>query len=171
MRYFITGATGFVGSHLAEACIAKGHTVCTLARAQSDVSILEKLGVTIQRGDLTEADSIPAALNGADVVVHCAAKVGDWGPVEEYRKVNVDGLRNLLEACRTAKLTRFVHISSLGVYPACNHYGTDENAPLPASHIDGYTQTKVEAEQLVLEYHRQHQVPVVTLRPGFIYGP
>ena len=171
MRYFITGASGFVGSHLAEACVKRGDSVSTLARPQSDVAMLEKLGVAIHRGDLTESATIPPALAGADVVVHCAAKVGDWGPVEEYRRVNVEGLRNLLEACRTQKLARVVHLSSLGVYPARNHYGTDENAPLPPSHIDGYTQTKVEAEQLALDYQRQHRLPVVVLRPGFIYGP
>src|SRR5262249_48256647 len=66
---------------------------------------------------------------------------------------------------------RFVHLSSLGVYEARHHYGTDESAPLPESHIDGYTQTKVESEKLALQYQREHGVPVVVLRPGFIYGP
>src|SRR5262249_3583099 len=95
-------------------------------------------------------------------VLHCAGKVGDWGPVEEYRAVNVEALRGLLDACRAQPPRRFVHFSSLGVYAARHHHGTDENEPLPAHHIDGYTQTKVESEQLV---------PVVVLRPGFIYGP
>jgi nucleoside-diphosphate-sugar epimerase len=110
-------------------------------------------------------------LNGAKVVVHCAAKVGDWGPVEEYREVNVGALRGLLEACKGKNLERFVHMSSLGVYAARHHYGTDESDPLPEQHMDGYTQTKVEAEKLVFEYHRAHNIPVVVLRPGFVYGP
>ena len=126
---------------------------------------------TLIRGDLTDSAAIREALQGVEVVFHCAAKVGDWGPVEEYRTVNVEALRGLLDACREQPLQRFVHFSSLGVYAARHHYGTDENEPLPAHHIDGYTQTKVEAEQLALSYHRQHQLPVVVLRPGFIYGP
>ena len=77
----------------------------------------------------------------------------------------------MLDACVGRPLRRFVHMSSLGVYAARHHYGTDESEPLPAQHMDGYTQTKVESEQLVLQYHRQHGVPVVVLRPGFIYGP
>ncbi len=89
-------------------------------------------------------------------MLHCAAKVGDWGPVEEYRAVNVEALRGLLDACRNQPLKRFVHFSSLGVYAARHHHGTDETEPLPAHHIDGYTQTKVESEQLVLSYHREH---------------
>jgi nucleoside-diphosphate-sugar epimerase len=123
------------------------------------------------RGDLTDADAVRQALEGVEVVLHCAAKVGDRGPVEEYRAVNVEALRGLLGACRAVPLRRFVHFSSLGVYAARHHYGTDENEPLPAHHIDGYTQTKVESEQLVMRYHREHRLPAVVLRPGFIYGP
>jgi len=80
-------------------------------------------------------------------------------------------LRCLLEVCRGRPLQRFVHLSTLGVYEARHHHGTDESASLPEAHIDSYTQTKVESEQLALRYQREHGVPVVVLRPGFIYGP
>ena len=169
--YFITGATGFVGSHVAEACAAKGIVVRTLARPSSDTALLEKLGATILRGELGDRDLLRRGLEGADVVVHCAAKVGDWGPVEEYRAINVEALRGLLDACKGRPLKRFVHLSSLGVYAARHHYGTDESEPLPAQHMDGYTQTKVEAENLARAYQRHHGLPIVVLRPGFIYGP
>jgi nucleoside-diphosphate-sugar epimerase len=167
----ITGTTGFVGSHVMEACVAQGIKVRALVRARSDTRLLEKLGVALVRGELTDAAAIGEAVAGVEAVVHCAAKVGDWGPVEAYRAVNVDALRQLLDACAGRPLARFVHISSLGVYPARHHYGSDENEPLPERHIDSYTQTKVEAERLVLDYHRKHGLPVVVLRPGFIYGP
>lgn len=170
-HYFITGATGFAGGHLAEACHARGIAVSTVARRGSDTQLLEKLGITIHRGDLTDALVIQKALDGADAVIHCAAKVGDAGPVEEYRAVNVEALRSLLDACKGQPVKRFVHLSSLGVYEARHHHGTDESEPLPAAHIDGYTTTKVEAEKLALQYHREHGVTVVVLRPGFIYGP
>ncbi len=167
----ITGATGFVGSHLAEAALERGLSVRALARAGADTRLLQEKGAVVCRGDLAGAESLPPALDGVDVVFHCAARVGDWGPAEEYRAVNVEGLRNLLEACRGRPLRRFVHFSSLGVYAARHHHGTDETEPLPRRHIDGYTQSKVEAEQLAFAYYRDHQVPVVVLRPGFIYGP
>jgi 2-alkyl-3-oxoalkanoate reductase len=170
-RYLITGATGFVGGHLAEACAARGLGVSTIARPGSNTALLERLGATIHRGDLTDPMVVQKALDGADVVVHCAAKVGDWGPVEDYRAVNVEGLRGLLAACQGWPLERFVQMSSLGVYAARHHYGTDETVPPPARHVDGYTQTKVEGEALALQYHREHGVPVVVLRPGFVYGP
>ncbi len=169
--FLVTGATGFVGSHVAEALAARGDAVRTLARESSDTALLQKLGATIIRGDLTSADAVKRAAEGADAVIHCGAKVGDWGHVDEYRKVNVEGLRHLLDAVCGRPLDRFVLVSTLGVYAARHHYGTDETEPLPESHIDGYTQSKVEAERLALEYHRRQQVPVTVLRPGFIYGP
>src|SRR6516225_5296753 len=133
----ITGATGFVGGHLAEACVARGMQVGALARPGSDVTLLEKLGVTLHRGDLIDSTTIRQAVDGVDAVIHCAAKVGDWGPVEEYRAVNVEALRKLLDVCTGRSLQRFVHLSSLGVYPPRNHYGTDEGQPLPVNHMDG----------------------------------
>jgi nucleoside-diphosphate-sugar epimerase len=167
----ITGATGFVGSHLVEACASRGWTVRALVRAGSDVALLERIGATVVRGDMTDGEALRNALEGVDVVFHCAAKVGDWGPVEDFRAINVEGLRKLLDACRGRPLRRFVHFSTLGVYAARHHHGTDETEPLPQRHVDGYTQSKVEAEALALSYQREHGVPVVVLRPGFIYGP
>ena len=169
--YFVTGGTGFVGSHVAERARQSGHAVRCLARPSSDTAFLKSIGADIVPGDLTDRDVLAKALDGVDVVVHSAAKVGDWGPVDEYRQVNVEGLRHLLDAVKGKPLQRFVHVSSLGVYEARHHHGTDEREPLPEHHIDGYTQSKVEAEKLALEYHRLHQVPVAVVRPGFIYGP
>jgi len=82
-----------------------------------------------------------------------------------------DHYHQYLDAVRGTPLTRFVQVSSLGVYAARHHYGTDESEPLPASHIDGYTQSKVECEALALEEYRKHGTPVTVVRPGFIYGP
>jgi nucleoside-diphosphate-sugar epimerase len=167
----ITGATGFVGGHLAEACAARRMNVHAIVRPGSNTKLLDELGVTLHRGDLGDPGVIRQALEGVEVVLHCAAKVGDWGPVEEYRAVNIDALRRLLDACKGRAMERFVHMSSLGVYAARHHHGTDESEPLPLNHMDGYTQSKVEAERLALEYERGLGVPVVVLRPGFVYGP
>jgi nucleoside-diphosphate-sugar epimerase len=145
--------------------------VRTIARPSSNTTALTNLGVEIIPGDLTDPATIRRAVEGVDMVIHCAARVGDWGPVEDYRDVNVHALATLLEACRNRPLKKFIHLSSLGVYAARHHYGTDETAPLPESHMDGYTQTKLEAEKVVLEAHRRDGIPVVVLRPGFVYGP
>jgi nucleoside-diphosphate-sugar epimerase len=168
----ITGATGLVGSHVAEQARKRGHQVRAIVRQPSQCSDLKSWGVELVEGDMTNRDSLINAAKGATVIVHCAAKVGDWGPTDDYRAVNVEGLRYLLEAAESSgSLKRFVHISSLGVYPACDHFGTDEFTPVSMTGIDGYTLTKVEAENLVRDHIRDHRLPAVILRPGFIYGP
>ena len=68
-RYLITGATGFVGGHLAEACAARGHAVSTIARASSDVALLQRLGATIHQGDLADAETVRKAVEGAEISV------------------------------------------------------------------------------------------------------
>jgi nucleoside-diphosphate-sugar epimerase len=171
MRFVITGATGFIGGHIAEACFERNQQVSALVRPTSKVQDLEKSGVTLVRGELSDPGLVRSAITEADVVVHCAAKVGDWGPVSEYHQANVENLRVLLDACKGQALSRFIHMSSLGVYAPRHHHGTDENEPLPRRHRDGYSQSKVEAEQLALRYYQDFGVPVVILRPGFVYGP
>lgn len=168
----ITGATGFVGSHVAERLTATPARIRTLVRSESDVSFLRTLNVECVAGSMTDPDSLSSALAGVTHVVHCAAKVGDWGPVEDYRDVNVTGLKHLLQACESAETVRqFIHMSSLGVYPARDHHGTDETAPVNRDGIDGYTLSKVEAEDVLRESAERRTFPVVILRPGFIYGP
>lgn len=167
----ITGAGGLVGSYLAQACVNRGYKVKALIRSGSDSSFLEKLGVEVVRGDLQDESLPKEATLGVDTVFHCAAKVGDWGSIDSYRQVNVEGLRKLLNSLEPSQIHRFIHFSSLGVYEARHHYQTDESTPPPEQHFDGYTQSKVESEKLALQYHREKGYPVVVLRPGFIYGP
>jgi nucleoside-diphosphate-sugar epimerase len=170
-RCLVTGATGCVGSHVAERLIQDGYRVRTIVRPSSDTRLIDSWGVEKIDGDLTDAAALRRAAGGVNVIVHCAAKVGDWGPVEEYAQANVEGTRVLLETAAEQKLDRFVHVSSLGVYEARDHFGTDESTPPGEHHIDGYTQSKMESEKLVLEYHRTRGVPVTVIRPGLIYGP
>ncbi len=167
---FITGATGLVGSHAAEEALKRGHRVRALVRPSSDTRWLDQWGVQTVVGDLEDAASLEAGVSGADWVFNCAAKVGDWGTLEEFRRLNVEALRLLLEAASKARLERFVHVSSLGVYEGRDHYGTDEKVPPAADSLDAYTRSKTEAEALVLQYNREHGLPAAVVRPGFIYG-
>jgi nucleoside-diphosphate-sugar epimerase len=169
-HYLITGATGFVGGHLVDACLARGDRVSAIVRPNTDASAIETEGVAVFRGDFGDTALVQQALDtGADVVVHCAAKVGDRGPISDYRPTNVDAFRRLMDACKGRPLHRFVHVSSLGVYEARHHHQTDESEPLPAAHMDSYTTTKVESDKLAQKYIRA--LPLTILRPGFVYGP
>src|SRR4051794_4623159 len=143
---FITGATGLVGSHVVEEALNRGHRVRALVRASSDTRWLDQWGVDKVPGDLEDADALRRGVEGADWVLNCAAKVGDWGTLEEFRRLNVGALRLLLDAAADAKVERFVHVSSLGVYEGRDHHGTDEATPPAAQSLDAYTRSKVEAE-------------------------
>jgi nucleoside-diphosphate-sugar epimerase len=167
---FITGATGLVGSHAAEEALSRGHRVRALVRPTSDIRWLDAWGVERIVGDLEDRDAIRAGVTGADWVFNCAAKVGDWGPLAEFRRLNVEALRLLLDACSDVGIQRLVHVSSLGVYEGRDHHGTDESVLPAANSLDAYTRSKTEAEALVLDYHRRRGLPAAVVRPGFIYG-
>src|SRR5205823_2559702 len=112
----ITGATGQLGSHIAEQLRAAGEKVRALVRPGGDTLFLERIGVELATGDLGEPASIRQALRGASVVYHCAARVSDWGPWHVFQKEVVAGTRHLVEACRAENVGRLLHVSSLSVY-------------------------------------------------------
>ena len=168
----VTGATGMVGSCFVRRAVAAGYHVQAMVRANSNRAALDGLSVEFVVGDLAEPESLPQALAEAEIIVHAAAQVGDWGPSEKYRAINVIGLEHMIHAAaRSGRLKRWVQVSSLGVYPARHHYGTDETTPPDAQGLDGYTRTKAEAELLLNHHIREHGFPAVIVRPGLIYGP
>lgn len=168
----VTGATGLVGSHVAERARHLGIRTRALVRPGSRSEFLIQLGVERAEGELTEPASLAAAAEGVTLVVHCAAKVGDWGALDDYRAVNVRGLEHLLNAVEAAgSIRHLVHVSSLGVYEGRDHRGTDEMVEPSATGLDGYTLSKIEAEQRVLWHIRERKLPATIVRPGFIYGP
>jgi nucleoside-diphosphate-sugar epimerase len=171
MRILITGASGFLGGHVVNACLRRQWAVTVLSRPGSKTRALEERDIPVICSDPADIDCLRRAVTDMDVVIHCAAKIGDWGPHEEYIIANVDNLRVLLDACKGQALSRFIHISSLGVYAARHHHGTDESVPPAENHRDGYSRSKALAEKLVLQYYHDFGVPAVVLRPGFIYGP
>jgi nucleoside-diphosphate-sugar epimerase len=171
-RVFVTGATGMVGSLLCRRAIEEGYAVCALVRDKASATDLESLGIELCEGDLGNPEGFADALADVDIVVNVAAHVGDWGPADLYRKINVVALEKMLAVVeRAGKLDRWVQISSLGVYPSRDHYGTDETAPIEMKGLDGYTQTKAEAEAVLNRHMKDKGLRAVILRPGFIYGP
>lgn len=168
----VTGATGLVGSHVVERARQREIRTRVLVRGSSNTELLDQWGAEKTEGDMTDPESLKTAVEGVTLIVHCAAMVGDWGPVDEYRRVNVHGVESLLGVAEAAgSLKRFIHISSLGVYQARDHYGTDETEEPSGAGIDGYTLSKVESERVVRQHIEEQQLPATILRPGFIYGP
>lgn len=169
----VTGATGLLGSHLVEQLRKRGLPVRVLVRPGSDRRWLATQDVEFAEGDITEPASLPAACAGVDVVYHSAAKVGDWGPWEDFQRVTIDGTRSILEAAIAARVRRFVHISSISAYGY--HTGpieVDETFDLGYRLYRWayYSKSKVEAERRVWEAHRAGRIELTVIRPAWIYG-
>ncbi len=170
MTIFLTGATGFIGSHLARRLASGGHKLKCLARPTSDTTFLKGLNASVVIEDITDKDAMKNALQGVDLVYHSAAVVGEWISKDEANKINIDGTQVLLEASLEAKVKRFIHVSSLGVLGMRNHYNTPADAPLKEVG-DTYVDTKVRSERVVMDFFRQKGLPCVIVRPGFVFGP
>ena len=169
---FVTGATGLVGARFCRVAVEQGYDVTALVRKGSSRECLAGIDLRFFEGDLSDPAALAQPLREADYVVHSAAHIGDWGPAETYRAINVEALKTMLAiVADSEKLKRWIHVSSLGVYQARHHYGTDETSPTDLTGLDGYTKTKAEAENVVHEFVRTKKLPAVILRPGFIYGP
>ena len=127
----VTGANGFVGSHLVPAVVDAGHRVLALVRDDAGSAQVERRlspaqrgSVEVRHGDVTKPASLPAALEGADAVLHLAAIARDWDGGATLRLVNTEGTRNVLAAASSAGVRRFVHLGALGVIDDRDlHYG------------------------------------------------
>jgi nucleoside-diphosphate-sugar epimerase len=172
VKTLLTGATGFLGSHIAERLLRHGDSVRALVRPASDTSFLESLGVELVRGDVTDAPSLLPALEGIDAVFHAAALVSDWGPWEGYRTVTINGTRNMLKAAAAAATPRFLYVSTDGVYRYQDlRRGVTEESPLETCFgpLDYYRKSKTAAEKIARRFQRDgHAVSIV--RPALILG-
>lgn len=169
MKTLVTGATGFIGSHLVERLVAEGHDVRCLVRSTSDVRWLRKLPVEITVGDFFNQDSLREALQDVRVVHHVAG-VTKARRKREYWRGNSEVTRRLLGATLefARSVDRFVHISTqAAVGPSYN--GTPVNELTLPHPIDVYGRSKKEAEDACLEF--AHNLPITIIRPGAVYGP
>ncbi len=166
----VTGASGFIGGHLARRLVQEGHPVRCLVRASSDTSQLRDLEVDIAVGDLTSGRSLASAVEGCDYVFHCGAMVSDWATKQEIVATNVAGTRHLLEACVEASVRRVVHFSTTDVYGFPDGAAIDETYSSERFR-NWYARTKLDAESEVRRAEREHALDAVILRPATVYGP
>ncbi|MDD5224008.1 MAG: NAD-dependent epimerase/dehydratase family protein [bacterium] len=171
MKALVTGADGFIGSNLVSALLARGFEVRALVFPGSPSRNLDGLPVEICSGDLTRPETLLPAAAGVDYVFHLAAKVTDWGPLSEFRKVIVEGTGNILEASAASRVRRFLYVSTLAVHRYRDYIDGDENAPRDCRNLP-YGVTKIEAEDRVRHFQKSGRLGTVIIRPGiFPFGP
>jgi dTDP-glucose 4,6-dehydratase len=178
---FVSGADGFIGSHLTEALVNSGrYRVRALAQYNSQNSLgwldsspaLSSPNLEVIAGDIRDHGFIAGALAGADSVMHLAALIAiphSYSSPESYVQTNVLGTLNLLEAARSNGVKRFIHTSTSETYGTARTVPISEEHPLSAQ--SPYSATKIAADKLVESFHLSFDTPVVTVRPFNTYGP
>jgi nucleoside-diphosphate-sugar epimerase len=166
----VTGATGFLGSHLTERLLAMGFRVRILARDKAPASQFEGRVDAIVVGDITDLAALDNLMQGAEIVFHLVSNFRTAsGPPESYYRINLEGTRVALEAAHKADVKRFVHCSTIGVHGDVQSTPANERSPYNPG--DLYQQTKLEAEKLCFDEAAKGDMELVVIRPCSIYGP
>lgn len=179
-RVLVTGAGGFIGSHLVEELLRRGADVTAFVHynARNDWGMLEGLygqeeeRLSVVTGDVTDGNAVRAAIDGQDVVLHLAALIGipySYVAPESYVNTNVKGTLNVMEACRAADVDRVVHTSTSEVYGTAQYTPIDEGHPLQGQ--SPYSASKIGADKIAESYFCSFGLPVATLRPFNTFGP
>lgn len=174
MRALVTGATGFLGSHIAKRLLGKGHDVRVLVRPTSDLTLVEDLDGDAVVGDVTDPGTLPPAVEGCDAVFHAAGVVSFWrGWEDKLRAVNVEGVRNVVRAAEEAGVDRFVHTSSVAAVgrPPKGEVADETFDFGWGTRPSPYMETKHAGEQIVLEAARDGGLDAVAVNPGTVLGP
>jgi nucleoside-diphosphate-sugar epimerase len=170
MKALVTGGAGFVGAHIVRILREQGHEVVFLARGDH-AAFATETGATQLRGDIQQLADCKAAVAGADVVFHVAAKAGAWGDREVFWGINVDGTQNMLDASREAGVAKFIYTSTPSVVGSSGDtLDTPQDAPYATEFASAYGETKCEAEKRVLAANGP-ELATVALRPSLIVGP
>lgn len=171
MLAVVTGGTGFLGSHLVRTLQARGATVRVLLRPGTSTTAVPA-GVETRVGDIRDVAALREAFAGASTVFHLAGLTAPYGPRHRFLEINVDGTAAVLEACLAAHVDRLVYVSSMVVLGIeCDRRGLTEEARYATRFVSAYEESKVKAEQVVVERARATGLPAVVLRPGMGWGP
>lgn len=172
MKVLLTGGSGFIGGNLAKKLVNKNYNVRALVRNSSNVDELKKLDAELCYGDLSDNQALANATKGVEVVYHCAALVSDWGKYEDFYEANVQGTKNLLDACVKKKVRKIVYISTTDVvWNYEDHIKLTENASYHKKYKHPYCKTKAEAEKEILSYKNQNKIETTIIRPCLVWGP
>jgi dihydroflavonol-4-reductase len=171
VKVFITGATGFIGGHLARQLAQAGYDLHCLTRSTSDTHALQALGVHLVPGSITDPGALAAGMQGCQALVHLASVYSFWEPdMGILQRVNVEGTRAVLQAAAAAGVQRVVYLSTVAVYGVPAQYPFNEETPHAPRLTTVYGRTKRQAEEIVRQAASQHGMQLVVLQPGAVIG-
>lgn len=171
MRIFITGGTGFIGGYVARRLAQDGHELVCLARPTSQRGALQAVRAQIVEGDVFAIEALAQGMRGCQAVIHLANVYSFWEKDPTvYRRVNVEGTRNVMLAALEAGAQKVIHVSSAVIYgkPAVSPY--TEDTPFGPERFSAYAESKYEGDRLVWDLHRERGLPVVGIYPAAVIG-
>jgi dihydroflavonol-4-reductase len=172
MRIFVTGGTGFIGTHLVRRLSETDHQVTCLVRRSSNTAVIAGPGVQFVSGDVTDSGSIQAAIKHHDCVINLANVYSFWEPDPRvYHSVNVGGTRNVLESALEAGVPKVVHISTGGIYGKPKDAPFTEESEVGPVRFSKYFQTKYEGDKIAWELYKNKKLPLVMVYPMAVLGP
>lgn len=172
MKTFITGATGFIGTHLVRRLAQTEHEMVCLARETSNVSTLEEVGAILVTGDVTDRDSLLEGMKGCDAVLNLANIYTFWEPDKRvYTRVNVEGTRNVMEAALEAGVSKVVHVSTAIIYGKPADVPYTEESPVGPVRFSEYAETKYQGDLVAWELYETRGLPLVAIYPSGVMGP
>lgn len=169
-KLLITGASGYIGGKLAKYYLEEGTDVRLLLRRPDRLPSNLKERCSWVQGDITQPETLPAAVEKVEAVISAAGLLGNWGlPYQKLFEVNVTGALNLIQAAFNAGVCRFIHLSAGGVTgPLCKDLANETYSPAP---VTDYERTKWEGEKRALEEALKENLNLLVVRPTFTYGP
>ncbi|MDQ3072285.1 MAG: NAD-dependent epimerase/dehydratase family protein, partial [Bacteroidota bacterium] len=171
MKVMVTGATGYVGGRLALQLASDGHEVNTVIRSKNKAGILTHPLIRLFEGDILNKESLASAAKGCEAIYHLAAYAQVWSKdPDTYRKINVGGCENVLEAARAAGVKRVIFTSTAGVFGPSDGQDVIEDSIRSIPFLTDYESTKAEAENKCREYALR-DLEVVIVNPTRVYGP
>ncbi len=172
MKLFITGATGFIGTHLIKRLAQTEHKLNCLVRKESKTDLLQGSGASIIIGDVTDKKSILEGMRGCDAVINLANLYSFWEPDKQiYTEVNIKGTRNAMECALETGISKVVHVSTAGIYGKPKDCPFTEESEVGPVRFSEYFRTKYEGDLIAWELYEKDKLPLVMVYPGAVLGP